>query len=78
MVLSPLESTSPHIINHLMYLLVLVLPLCGAMVAGLFGRTIGSKGAGTVTSGCMVLSATVAGLIFYESAVNGSPAYLRL
>lgn len=39
---------------------------------------IGSKGAGIVTSGCMVLSATVAGLIFYESAVNGSPAYVHL
>lgn len=39
---------------------------------------IGSKGAGIVTSGCMVLSTTVAGLIFYESAVNGSPATVRL
>jgi proton-translocating NADH-quinone oxidoreductase chain L len=48
------------------------------MIAGLLGRRIGSKGAGIITTGSIVISALLAWIIFYEVAINGSPTYLFL
>jgi len=37
-----------------MYLLILLIPLMSASIAGLFGRKIGEKGAGFITSTLIV------------------------
>jgi NADH-quinone oxidoreductase subunit L len=39
-----------------MYLLILCIPLISASIAGLFGRKLGDKGAGIVTSSLIVLT----------------------
>ena len=77
MVLSPLESISPHIINNLMYLLVLVWPYVVQWLLDCLVERSGQRGR-NCDVGVYGAQATVAGLIFYESAVNGSPAYVRL
>jgi NADH:ubiquinone oxidoreductase subunit 5 (subunit L)/multisubunit Na+/H+ antiporter MnhA subunit len=40
-----------------MYLLILFIPLFSAIVGGLFGRHLGGKGAGLLTSTCIVVTA---------------------
>ena len=47
------------------------LPLLGAVVAGLFGRFIGDRGAQIVTCTLLVASAVMAGLIFQKVALGG-------
>ena len=42
--------------KKIVYLLVLFTPLMGAMVSGLFGRKIGERGAGILTSSCLIIS----------------------
>ena len=49
------------------------LPLLGAMVAGLFGRFIGDRGAQIITCGLLLVSAVLAGLIFNKVALGGHP-----
>nr|YP_010426368.1 NADH dehydrogenase subunit 5 [Terpios hoshinota]USL48482.1 NADH dehydrogenase subunit 5 [Terpios hoshinota] len=61
-----------------MYILVLFLPLLSAIISGLFGRKIGTKGAGILTSSCIVISALVSCCIFYETVLNNSAAYVKL
>ncbi len=61
-----------------MYVLVLFLPLISAIISGLFGRKIGTKGAGVFTSSCLVISTLVSCCIFYETVLNGSAAYVEL
>nr|YP_008592466.1 NADH dehydrogenase subunit 5 [Hymeniacidon sinapium]AGP05004.1 NADH dehydrogenase subunit 5 [Hymeniacidon sinapium] len=61
-----------------MYILVLFLPLLSAIISGLFGRKIGTKGAGVLTSSCIVISALVSCCIFYETVLNSSAAYVKL
>lgn len=61
-----------------MYILVLFLPLLSAIISGLFGRKIGTKGAGILTSTCIGISAFVSCCIFYETVLNSSPAYVQL
>jgi NADH-quinone oxidoreductase subunit L len=47
------------------------LPLLGALVAGLFGRFIGDRGAQIITCSLLVVSAVLAGLIFQKVALGG-------
>ena len=61
-----------------MYILVLILPLLSAIISGLFGRKIGTKGAGALTSSCIVISALVSFCIFYETVLNSSAVYVKL
>ncbi len=61
-----------------MYILVLFLPLLSAIMSGLFGRKIGTRGAGVLTSTCIGASALVSCCIFYETVLNFSPAYVKL
>jgi NADH-quinone oxidoreductase subunit L len=48
------------------------LPLVGAIVAGLFGRLIGDRGAQLVTCGAMVLSAFAGAAVFYDVGLKGN------
>lgn len=61
-----------------MYILVLFMPLLSAIISGLFGRKIGTKGAGILTSTCISISLIVSCYIFYETVLNSSPTYIKL
>ncbi len=61
-----------------MYILVLFMPLLSAIISGLFGRKIGTKGAGIFTSACISFSVIVSCCIFYETVLNSSPTYIKL
>lgn len=60
------------------YALVLTAPFWGALGAGGFGRKIGERGAGMVTSGCLIISFSWSLLIFYETTLNSSATYIKL
>ena len=62
----------------IMYILVLFLPLLSAIISGLFGRKIGTKGAGILTSSCISISLIVSWCIFYETVLNSSSTYIKL
>jgi NADH-quinone oxidoreductase subunit L len=57
-----------------MIALTVFLPLIGALIAGLFGRLIGARGAQLVTCGALVLSA-VLGTVIFARAVTGAEPY---
>jgi NADH-ubiquinone oxidoreductase chain 5 len=61
-----------------MYLSIVALPLMGAITAGLFGRFIGPKGAGFITTGCVALAAMFSITTVYEVGLSGSPVYVTL
>lgn len=61
-----------------MYILVLFMPLLSAIISGLFGRKIGTKGAGILTSTCISVCVIVSCCIFYETVLNSSPTYIKL
>nr|QXO87014.1 NADH dehydrogenase subunit 5 [Stichodactyla haddoni] len=61
-----------------MYILVLTVPLLGALISGLFGRKIGERGAGIFTSSCLIISLSWSLLIFYETTLNSSTTYIKL
>jgi len=60
------------------YILVLFIPLLSAIISGLFGRKIGTKGAGVLTSGCIVICTIISCCIFYEAVLNSSTTYIKL
>lgn len=43
-----------------MYLLIVLIPLISASIAGLAGRTLGEKGAGLFTCTCLIISVLLA------------------
>ena len=61
-----------------MYSAAIFLPLVGALIAGLFGRIIGDRGAQIVTCACMLLSAALAVPIFYQVAILGQPRDIQV
>lgn len=61
-----------------MYLLIIFITFLSASVTGLFGRKVGTKGAGLFSSICVTISAGVAYYIFYEVVLCGSVVYLKL
>lgn len=54
------------------------MPLLSAIISGLFGRKIGTKGAGILTSICISICVIVSCCIFYETVLNSSPTYIKL
>jgi NADH-ubiquinone oxidoreductase chain 5 len=61
-----------------MYLSILVLPLLGSIVSGFFGKKIGVTGAHIITCSCLLLSAILASIAFYEVGICGSPVIINL
>lgn len=61
-----------------MYLLIVALPLCGTLLAGLAGRWIGGNGAARITVSAVALSFFLSCLAFYEVALCHSPTLVRL
>ena len=61
-----------------MYILILFIPLLSAIISGFFGRKIGTKGAGILTSSCITISTIISCCIFYETTLNSSTTYIKL
>jgi NADH-ubiquinone oxidoreductase chain 5 len=61
-----------------MYLLIIFLPLFGAISAGFFGYYIGYKGSSLITTICVGLTFLLSCLAFYEVGLAGSPCYISL
>ena len=61
-----------------MYLLIVILPLLGFIMAGGFGRFLGYRGAPLVSAGCVSLSSILSFIAFYEVALCQSPCYVKL
>ena len=61
-----------------MYLIIVFLPLIGSVIAGLFGRKIGPKGASIVPVICLMFTFCCAFFAFYEVALIGCPTYIKL
>ncbi|MEM7652037.1 MAG: NADH-quinone oxidoreductase subunit L, partial [Pseudomonadota bacterium] len=62
----------------MLYVAAVFLPLIGAIIAGLFGRAVGDRGAQLVTSGCMVVSALLGMYILYDVGFAGNDARVVL
>ena len=61
-----------------MYLTFILLPLIGAIFAGIFGKQIGFWGSTKLTSYCLFLSLVFAILFFYEIGFLHSPVYFTV
>jgi NADH-ubiquinone oxidoreductase chain 5 len=61
-----------------MYLLILALPLTGALLAGFFGHRLGGAGAARVTTGALALTFILSANAFFEVALSHSPVLIRL
>ena len=61
-----------------MYLTLLLLPIFGSLAAGLLGRKVGVTGAHLITCSCLVASAFLAIVAFYEVGLCGSPVSINL
>ncbi len=62
----------------MIYAGAVLLPLLGAIIAGLFGRVLGNRGAHAVTVGCMVLAAICGAAAFVTVALNHQPTTVVL
>ena len=54
-----------------MYLAIIVLPLLGSIVSGIFGRKVGVSGSQLITSLCIGIATCIAIVIFNEVGLNG-------
>lgn len=61
-----------------MYLTLLFLPIFGSAVAGFLGRKIGVTGAHIITCSCLIISAFLAIVAFYEVGLCGSSVSINL
>lgn len=61
-----------------MYLLIVLLPLIGALTAGLFGRFIGKQGAILITTLLVSISALFSFVVFYEVVLCHSVCTIKL
>ncbi len=61
-----------------MYLLIVLLPLIGSLIAGFFGRFIGPQGATFLTPLCVFTSFLFSTVAFYEVALCQSPCTIKL
>lgn len=61
-----------------MYLLILLLPLISAIIAGLFGRKLGEKGANFLTCTYLSLTTVLVYIISYENVLNETTTNILL
>ena len=62
----------------MIYILAIFLPLCGSIIAGLFGRWLKDKGAQIVTCAAMLLSAVFSLFILNEVSLKHEPQTIQL
>ncbi len=58
--------------------LIVFLPLLGSLIVGLFTRTIGDRNAQFITTGLLILSAILSGVVFYQVAILGNTQHITL
>ena len=61
-----------------MYLTILILPLIGSILSGLFGRKIGVTGSHLITITCLLISSLLSSIAFFEVVLSDSPVYIFL
>jgi len=61
-----------------MYITTIFLPLWGSIIAGLFGRKLGVKGAQLITILCITITTLIITLIFIEVSMNHIPVEIKL
>jgi NADH-ubiquinone oxidoreductase chain 5 len=61
-----------------MYLAIIVLPILGSIVAGFFGRKVGASGAQLITCSCVVITAILCIIVFWEVGLNNIPVTIHL
>ena len=61
-----------------MYLLLVFLSIIGSILAGFFGRYLGSKGSVFITTSCLLLSLLISIFIFFEVALSNCPVYIKV
>jgi proton-translocating NADH-quinone oxidoreductase chain L len=61
-----------------MYLSIIALPLFGALISGLGGRWLGRYGSCIFSTTCIILSAMLSLIAFYEVGLGGAPCYLTV
>jgi NADH-ubiquinone oxidoreductase chain 5 len=61
-----------------MYVLLVCLPLMGFVFSSLFGRYIGARGAGLLTTTLLALSTLLSSIVFYEVGLCGSSCAIHL
>jgi len=61
-----------------MYLVLLILPLLAAIVAGFLGRKLGRTGSHVITCGSLIITASLALVAFYEVGLCQSPVSISL
>ena len=64
--------------DHIMYSLILVLPLFGFIGAALFGRFLGGRGSAFITTFSVGFTCVLSWIAFYEVGLAGSPCYVSL
>lgn len=61
-----------------MYIVIIILPLIGSIVAGLFGRKVGVRGAQLITCICVVVTTLLAIITFIEVGINNIPVSISI
>lgn len=61
-----------------MYLTIIILPLLGSFISGLYGRKIGVNGSYIITCSFLIITTILAILVFIEVGFNGIPVSLTL
>jgi NADH-ubiquinone oxidoreductase chain 5 len=61
-----------------MYLALIVLPILGSIVAGFFGRKVGVSGAQSITCICVIVTAVLSTLGFFEVGLNNTSVSILL
>jgi len=61
-----------------MYYLILFIPLISAITAGIWGRKIGEKGAGIITTTSIIITSILSWWAFYEVGICSAPVYVPL
>ena len=57
------------------YLWIVLAPLIGALIAGLFGKRIGRVGAHSVTIAGVAIAAVLSALVFKDTVIDGAPVF---
>nr|YP_009131077.1 NADH dehydrogenase subunit 5 [Asparagopsis taxiformis]AHX02413.1 NADH dehydrogenase subunit 5 [Asparagopsis taxiformis] len=61
-----------------MYLLIVMLPLFGALISGLGGRFLGRYGSSILSTLCVFISSMLSVMVFYEIGVCGNTCFISL
>jgi NADH-ubiquinone oxidoreductase chain 5 len=61
-----------------MYLAIIILPLLGSIVSGLYGRKVGVTGAQLITCVCIIITTLLSMIAFIEVGLNNIPVTIQL